>query len=802
MNDDDQHRGFLAALFEPDDVIEFRIIHPGSQDAKSESWPTLATMNGTADGLAGYNARGWGIYFGANPRKSRGGTKSEHVAIARCHFVDLDGATVSDSFGRIEAAGLPMPTAIVSSGGGVHAWWRLTEPVTDLAAWTARQKGLARLLGGDSKCSDPARVMRLPGFVNTKPKYADRMPVCSVEAIDAALVYQLSDIATAIPPEPAIEPPLPRAVGRGETSSPDVARRAEAYIDTMQGAVSGQGGHDKTYAVAVALVHGFGLELEVAYDIMARRYNPRCDPPWSEKELWHKLRDAANKPHDRPYGWLRDAPRDGATAPPVQLDKFDTTTQPGAAATPASQARPWTPFPTDLLPSAVRDYVVQTADGMACDPSLVALPMLAGLAAAIGNTRTIALKDDWEEPSILWVAIVADSGSLKTPAAKKALRFITQQESEIERNNAAARDEHDRDLIVHEARLAAWKQEARRGNAGDPPAKPSKPAQTAYVVSDTTIEALVGILADNPRGVLLERDELAGWLAGFDKYKSGGAGRVSSEVGQWLEMHNAGRVRSHRKSTGLTFVERASVCITGGIQPGTLVQAVGQEHVANGLLARFLLAAPPRRPKRFTTITADFAAVESARRLFETLYGLSMPEDGPKPLRLSRDGLAAWETFFARHADRQLAATGIEASMLAKIEAAAARLALVHHVCRQAGGEVELPHAVDAQSVEVGVSLAEWFADEWLRVYESTVGGTPARDHDGELLAWIDAQGGEVAERDIGQRLRRYRDPDLLDRTITSLVHAGRLESFNVKHDRGGRPARWLRSVPNKPKPK
>lgn len=502
------------------------------------------------------------------------------------------------------------------------------------------------------------------------------------------------------------------------------------------------------------------------------------------------------------YAWLHHGGDFAAATKTLAANGFGA--QAASAKEVAISGTAWRPFPVELMPSAVRDYVKQTAEGMACDPTLVAVPMLAGLAAAIGNTRTIMLNDDWVEPSILWVAVVADSGSLKTPASRKALRFITQQESEIEQRNAAARDEYDEELIVHETRMAAWKHQARRSadNAGAPPPKPAKPPRAAYVVSDTTIEAVVGILADNPRGVLLERDELAGWLAGFDKYKAGGAGRVSSEVGHWLSMHNAGTLRLDRKSTGRTFVERASLSITGGIQPDTLVQAIGQEHVANGLLARFLLAAPPRRPKRFTTATADFAAVESARQLFATLYGLSMPEDGPKSLRLSRDGLDAWEVFFRRHADRQMEAKGVEASMLAKIEAAAARLALIHHVCRQAGDEPTLGHDVDAQSVNVGIALAEWFADEWQRVYDSTVGGTPNRDHDAELLAWIEAQGGKVAVRDIGQRLRRYRDTDLLERTITATVHAGRLESFTVKNEHGGPPAHWVRLVPDKPKPK
>ncbi len=88
--------------------------------------------------------------------------------------------------------------------------------------------------------------------------------------------------------------------------SDDTAQRAAAYLDAMPPAVSGQGGHDRTYAAAVAMVHGFALRPEVALRLLLERFNPRCVPPWSDGELRHKVEDAATKSHDRPRGWLRD----------------------------------------------------------------------------------------------------------------------------------------------------------------------------------------------------------------------------------------------------------------------------------------------------------------------------------------------------------------------------------------------------------------------------------------------------------------------------------------------------------------
>ncbi|MCE2885673.1 MAG: bifunctional DNA primase/polymerase, partial [Planctomycetaceae bacterium] len=96
-------------------------------------------------------------------------------------------------------------------------------------------------------------------------------------------------------------------VGQGGAADDEhVERRAIAYLDRMPPAISGSGGHAATYAAATALVHGFGIAPPRALALLVAHYNPRCQPPWSEAELAHKVNDAERKPHSRPYGWLRD----------------------------------------------------------------------------------------------------------------------------------------------------------------------------------------------------------------------------------------------------------------------------------------------------------------------------------------------------------------------------------------------------------------------------------------------------------------------------------------------------------------
>jgi putative DNA primase/helicase len=70
-----------------------------------------------------------------------------------------------------------------------------------------------------------------------------------------------------------------------------LTERINAYLDACPAAISGQHGHDRTFAVAIALVRGFDLSPERALSFL-QRYNERCQPKWTTEELKHKLRDA------------------------------------------------------------------------------------------------------------------------------------------------------------------------------------------------------------------------------------------------------------------------------------------------------------------------------------------------------------------------------------------------------------------------------------------------------------------------------------------------------------------------------
>jgi hypothetical protein len=96
----------------------------------------------------------------------------------------------------------------------------------------------------------------------------------------------------------------PDAPGRepdaDHSSTASVIERARRYLDRVEGAVSGEGGHNQTFKAACVLVLGFNMGRAEAF-VLLSEWNKRCLPPWNEKELRHKIDSADKQAGDRGY---------------------------------------------------------------------------------------------------------------------------------------------------------------------------------------------------------------------------------------------------------------------------------------------------------------------------------------------------------------------------------------------------------------------------------------------------------------------------------------------------------------------
>lgn len=136
------------------------------------------------------------------------------------------------------------------------------------------------------------------------------VPADTLTASVAALAKRVIELRHGDLPAEPNRKPAPAPDRTRIESPPDIERRALAYLDKLPSAISGNGGHAATYAAATVLVHGFEIDPERALTLLLDDYNPRCEPPWTEKELRHKVTSAANKTHSHPRGWLLNESRE------------------------------------------------------------------------------------------------------------------------------------------------------------------------------------------------------------------------------------------------------------------------------------------------------------------------------------------------------------------------------------------------------------------------------------------------------------------------------------------------------------
>ncbi len=449
-------------------------------------------------------------------------------------------------------------------------------------------------------------------------------------------------------------------------------------------------------------------------------------------------------------------------------------------------------FPEKTLPEPVRSFVREGAMAIGCDPALVALPLLSALAARIGNSRVIELKPGWHEPAVLWTAVAVESGGHKTPAFDLALSEPRRAHERQLAAHLAAESEHETAMVRWEAELAEWKKKRK----GDPPPRPQQPPAERFLCTEITIEALVERLQASPRGLLLGRDELAGWFQDFDAYRQG----KGSDVAQWLEIHRAGQVTVDRKTGAqkVIFVPRAAVSICGTIQPATLQRVLTPAYFSNGLAARLLVAMPPRRAKRWTEACLSEQALADMRRTFERLGTLECERDEngwptPKVLTLTPEAKRLWIEFYNDHAEEQLALTGDLAAAWAKLEGYAARFALVIHCAKWAGDSSQHgePGSIDAASMTEAIELMKWFAWETERVY-GALAEAPEQRESRELVELIERKGGRISVRELMKASRIYRGSAAkAEATLNGLVASGLGRwASRPTTDQGGHPTK------------
>lgn len=308
-----------------------------------------------------------------------------------------------------------------------------------------------------------------------------------------------------------------------------------------------------------------------------------------------------------------------------------------------------------LLPPGLEEWIKDTAELMQCPPDFLAVPAIIGLAAVVG--RQIAIRpqeyDDWTVVPNLFGAIVGSPGLMKTAAADAMLEPLKQLDIEGYEDYKEAQRDHEIQILIAEEAKKITKQKIAQDlkmgidpllSARDELTEPEEPARKRIMLHDTTIEKLGEILNQNPRGVLIFRDELTGWLRSLER--DGREGDRAFYLEAW---NGTGRFTYDRIGRGTTEIEAACVSIFGCIQPGPLTHYMQRASLGgadnDGLVQRFQLVVWPNTPKDWTLHDRkpNKEAKEAARQIYQRLNNIDLESldaqrDGDLPyLRFSPD---------------------------------------------------------------------------------------------------------------------------------------------------------------------
>lgn len=282
----------------------------------------------------------------------------------------------------------------------------------------------------------------------------------------------------------------------------------------------------------------------------------------------------------------------------------------------------------DMLPACLGNWIFDAAERMQTFPDYMAVSALVILGNLLGRQLAIHPKTydtTWSLTPNLWGLLVGQSSMMKSPAIHEALRFINAIDQEYEADYLSAMKEWERENEKSEVakkriiNLASKEKSSEKSQTflDQLPAAPVRPIRKRIFTNDTTIEMLQGILKENPNGILVIRDELAGWFLSFNKKGH------ENDRQFYLEGYNGnGRYTCDRLSRGTTTIEGLCLGVLGGATPGGIdpfvKEALSHGSGSDGLLQRFSLICYPTRNAAYTWVDRlpNRKAFEEAEQAF------------------------------------------------------------------------------------------------------------------------------------------------------------------------------------------
>ncbi len=360
------------------------------------------------------------------------------------------------------------------------------------------------------------------------------------------------------------------------------------------------------------------------------------------------------------------------------------------------------PGPTldELFPEELAAALKTVCKYLPYDDDLIAGTFLVAVAGLqrMGASVMCNRLSDFSVPLNLFMATVGDSGTKKSPLE----RTLIEHPYQLARAELAKKQE--------EIRLA-WR-------AAKTKTREKAPQMPLLTVKDVTGEALEGQLCIQEKyqlGLLLKRDELAGFFAGMNQHK-GGKGNDEQAL---LEYFDGSGVETIRQTSANRICRRTHLSVYGAIQPAVLQELQkGVDH--NGKWARFLFVYLPAKPTPLpeSISAAEQKAFEGAQQYLQGL-ALAIRKQPGIQYELNEDAIRRFATYeYQQQLKAVEARLPSQAAIMNKSAGKVGRIAGLLHVIHQAANpETGTLPEVEVGMVEAAIRLVD-HCDRWAMQFQ------------------------------------------------------------------------------------
>ena len=435
-------------------------------------------------------------------------------------------------------------------------------------------------------------------------------------------------------------------------------------------------------------------------------------------------------------------------------------------------------FPLHCLPEAAREFITAVSDSTGTPVDFAALSALGCMAGAIGASCRLEVKSGWQEYAVLWLAIVAEAGSAKTPVQSLVMKPLREIQGELSARFQQAVKNYDAET------------------------EDEKPNLEVMLYGDCTQEGLFKSLASSPRGGVLVSDEITSWIQSHNKYQKGGNDRQA-----YLSLWSSTAVSVLRKLDGITFIPLPVLSIVGGLTPSSLPSLHGGNE--DGFLSRFLISCPDKRKQVYSEIGVSEGTQYAWQLFIKHLWNIEPETNGggvwmPATVKLSREAHELFKKFYndIHTVIDSEALPSLFRGSFSKAPSQAARLALVLHLGRQACGEEASSSLVSAETMDAAIQVTSYFLGH-LTALESGfhVGASRAENIRQKILGWLKRHGAKYPNKPARWTTLRHDcraalsngeliNNRLLEQTLESLQEQGfiRLQAVESIGGRNSKP--------------